>query len=279
MKHLNEAKEAKYDEFYTQYIDIENEAPQYIDYFKSQIIYMNCDDPDHSQFWKYFKDNFERFKLKKIISTFKSDNPYKTEFDGTKETKTKLEGGGDFRSPECLAILDEADLIITNPPFSCWASYYQTIRHKKFLILGTILKAGISPVFEDIKNSKTFLGTHQPQEFEVGENYSKFDREENGKRYKKVACCWFQNIERQPKRSLFQKQKPQKLDHTNIYNFDSVADIDLKYETIAAPITIFHYDFEKYYRVKTKLKGSVNNQAKFQRVILERKKSSQNWNK
>src|SRR5699024_3324542 len=111
---------------YTQIVDIENELKYYKDHFKGKIIYMNCDSPEESNFWKYFHLNFEFFGLKKIISThyLEGQKSYKFEYQGGDDVdtsvgvKTNLEGDGDFRSEECIEILKESDIVVTNPPFS-----------------------------------------------------------------------------------------------------------------------------------------------------------------
>lgn len=280
IKHLNEAKKHKFDEFYTFYKDAEKEISLYKDNFKDKVIYMNCDNPKYSNFWKYFKNNFHEFQLKKIISTYYIENEqtYKTEYDGITETQTQLKGNGDFRSDECVEILKQSDLLITNPPFSLWSDYFNLLikYNKKFLILGTILKAGYSSVLEKLKNQEIWLGINEVKEFELGEGYYKdFTTKADGKKYKKVACYWYTNIKTKHKRKdLFerQKRKPQTYDgYDNIVNFDYINDIDLKYEHIGVPVTIFQYDYEKYYTIEKKIKAKVNNKNKFQRIILKRK--------
>ena len=127
---LHKAKDAKNDEFYTQLTDVSKELMHYKQNFKDKIILCNCDDPTWSAFWKYFHLNFSALGLKKLISTHydKTQPTYKMEYTGGDDNdievgvKTPLEGNGDFRSQECLDILDEADIVVTNPPFSCYSS-------------------------------------------------------------------------------------------------------------------------------------------------------------
>ena len=127
---LHKAKTAKNDEFYTQLTDIEKELKHYKNHFKDKTIYCNCDDPQYSNFWKYFHLNFNHFGLKKLIAThFHETEPtYKTEYTGEDDNNceigvvTSLKTNGDFRSPECIELLKEADIIVTNPPFSCYSS-------------------------------------------------------------------------------------------------------------------------------------------------------------
>ena len=132
---LNEAGKNKKDEFYTQIADIERELRHYTNHFIGKTIFCNCDDPETSNFWKYFELNFERLGIKKLVSTHyeRSIPSYKLELtidingDGKVDKKdiikTRLTQNGDFRSPECIDIMKEADIIITNPPFSLLKEY------------------------------------------------------------------------------------------------------------------------------------------------------------
>ena len=124
---LSKARDAKQDEFYTQLSDIEKELAHYEQHFKDKVIYCNCDDPEKSNFWKYFEKNFERFGLKRIISThyvsrgqsFKRERVRGHENPRT----TPLAGSGDFRSAECVRLLQQADIVVSNPPFSLFREY------------------------------------------------------------------------------------------------------------------------------------------------------------
>lgn len=121
---LHKAKKAKNDEFMTRLEDIENECQHYIKHFENQWIYLPCD-TEQSNFWKYFVDHFNEFKLRHLTAThinFEGQS-YRLDFDGTETTKTPLNGNGDFRSEECSQIRDEADMIITNPPFSLFRDF------------------------------------------------------------------------------------------------------------------------------------------------------------
>ena len=123
---LHSAKNAKNDEFYTQYADIEKEIGQYDpEHFKGQAVYCPCDDYRFSNFVRYFKDNFGRLWLRLLIATNYDigDGAWKYEYDGENETITKLEGNGDFASEECTRIKEECDMVITNPPFSLFRKF------------------------------------------------------------------------------------------------------------------------------------------------------------
>lgn len=202
-KNLAKAKNAKNDEFYTQYADIQKEINAYLEYdpdvFRGKTILLPCDDPEWSNFTKFFAQNFENFGLKKLISTsyaveskiykegympslFETLNP---KFDETK-TRIKgkifvldhdtnqsgrididdlqweyLEGDGDFRSAEVKKLRNEADIIVTNPPFSLFRKFIEWIMDgkKKFLILGNMNAITYKEIFPLIKENKIWLGT------------------------------------------------------------------------------------------------------------------------
>ena len=127
-KSLTKAKTSKKDEFYTQLSDIEKELGHYKEHFKNKVIFLNCDDPEESNFWKYFELNFKYLGLKKLVAThFGNGRPaYKLEIvrdinndgkiDNLDIVRTPLKQNGDFRSPECIEILKESDIIITVRP-------------------------------------------------------------------------------------------------------------------------------------------------------------------
>ncbi len=160
-KNLNKAKEAKKDEFYTQLEDINNELRHYREHFRGKTVLCNCDDPRVSNFFTYFAYNFEFLGLKKLITTCyknqdidlfsqnKSEQAVYLVYEGDKngdhipnaeEIGVKpLKGDGDFRSRECIELLKEADIVVTNPPFSLFREYVAQLMEydKKFLILRT----------------------------------------------------------------------------------------------------------------------------------------------
>ena len=157
---LTDAKKAKEDEFYTELSDIERELRHYRQHFKGRVVYCNCDDPRASNFFHYFSYNFEKLGLKKLIATCyqnqeidlfsqnASECAIMLEYTGDKDGNrvptleeigiVALQGDGDFRSEESIAILKEADIVVTNPPFSLFREYVAQLMHydKKFLILG-----------------------------------------------------------------------------------------------------------------------------------------------
>lgn len=178
---LHSAKRNKKDEFYTQLADIERELRHYRKQFKGKVVYCNCDDPYISAFFEYFAKNFEFFGLKKLITTcyrnqevdlFSQDDSevsIKLEYSGGALNSlpspddigvTPLEGDGDFRSQECIEILKEADIVVTNPPFSLFSEYVSQLAsfNKEFIIIGNQNSITYKDVFPLIKSNKMWLG-------------------------------------------------------------------------------------------------------------------------
>lgn len=167
---LSNAKRNKKDEFYTRLEDIERELVRYRDHFKDKVVFCNCDDPEESNFWWYFKLNFDFLGLKKLITThYDADNPtYKLVIDGTRrdkdgnpvEVKTKLKGNGDFRNDESIRALKASDIVVTNPPFSLFREYVSQLFEydKKFIIVGNQNTVIAKDLFPLIKENKMWYG-------------------------------------------------------------------------------------------------------------------------
>jgi len=181
-KNLHKAKTNKKDEFYTQLSDIENELKHYKKHFKGKVVYCNCDDPRISNFFHYFSYNFEKLGLKKLITTcyknqdidlFSQNNKEEAiylEYNGDKNGNNipdleeigihHLKGNGDFRSDESIELLKQADIVVTNPPFSLFRNYVsQLIEYdKKFIIVGSFNAITYKEVFKLIRENKMWLG-------------------------------------------------------------------------------------------------------------------------
>ena len=186
-KNLGKAKRQKNDEFYTQLSDIENELRHYTGHFRGKVVYCNCDDPSVSKFFHYFSYNFERLGLKKLItacyknqdrdmfSRHDSQRAIWLEYNGNaKGGRVPLvedigvhafEGDGDFRSVESINLLKQADIVVTNPPFSLFREYVaQLVEHsKKFLIVGSQNAISYKEIFPLIKDNRMWVG-HTPHE-------------------------------------------------------------------------------------------------------------------
>ena len=175
-KDLLKAGQEKKDEFYTQLADIENELKYYTDQFRGKVFFCNCDDPEESNFVKYFSMNYEKLGLKKLIAThykeanlFTNEPPYRLEYTGDKngnrmpdpsEFMTEMISDGDFRSKECIELLKEADIVVTNPPFSLFREYVAQLTKfgKKYLIMGNQNAITYKEIFKLIQKNKMWLG-------------------------------------------------------------------------------------------------------------------------
>lgn len=233
---LSAAKVIQNDEFYTQYYDIETEMNAYVEYnpnvFRDKTILLPCDDPEWSNFTKYFVANFKRFGLKKLISTsyakgvgnkqitlFEKDSDLfdedKHELNGKLFTLTNnlndlefsgyLKGDGDFRSEEVKQLRDESDIIITNPPFSLFREFLPWIMDadKKFIIMGNKNAITYKEVFPLLKDNKMWVGSTSlnggrwmimPSNIEIKSDKAKIN--ERGETIINVpGVCWFANID------------------------------------------------------------------------------------
>ena len=269
---FDNAKKNKNDEFYTRLEDIEKELNHYKEYFKGKTIFCNCDDPRISNFFKYFALNFNEFGLKKIISTcYKNqdvdlftqndcekavyieytgnpNDPTSTDFS-TIEVK-ELKGDGDFRSQECIELLKQSDVVITNPPFSLFREYVaQLIKYdKKFIIVGHQNAISYKEIFSLIKENKLWLGygfkggaahfinTHYEDYASAG------DHKEGMIRVSGVV--WFTNIDikkRHEELVMYKTYNPEefpKYENYEAINVDKSTDIPIDYDgVIGVPIT------------------------------------------
>lgn len=176
---LTRAKNAKNDEFYTKATDIENELKYYRNHFKNKIVYCNCDDPETSNFWRYFYRSFAFLGLKKLISThynMDGSSSYALIYEGGYDnadsfdegvTKVPLKGDGDFRSEECVEYLKESDIVVTNPPFSLAREYIKQLfeYNKKFLVIGNKNWVTYKELFPKLMNRQMWIGQNNVKEF------------------------------------------------------------------------------------------------------------------
>ena len=226
---LRKAAKVKNDEFYTQLTDIEKELRHYKEHFKNKVIFCNCDDPKESNFFKYFALNFKFLGLKKLISTHynKGEKSYKLEVtndinnDGVinldDAVKIDLKSDGDFRSDECIEILKEADIIVTNPPFSLFREYIAQLMDydKKFLILGNINTISYKESFEFIKSNKLWLGYNTVRWFITP----------SGELYETARTFWYTNLDIRKRHEdiiLYKTYKNNELDYPKYDNYNAI---------------------------------------------------------
>lgn len=251
---LHKAKDAKNDEFYTRIEDVAEELRHYKKHFAGKVVFCNCDDPTWSAFWRYFHLNFAELGLKKLISTHydRTEPTYKMEYEGGDDNnvavgvKTPLECNGDFRNKECLDLLDESDIVVTNPPFSLARAYVQCLRehNKQFVIIGDLNWITYKEIFPMLKDNEVWLGYSSVKEF----------TQPDGTIKKFGNKLWYTNLDiqkRHEKLILWQRyydddgnplpdagERYPHYDNYDAINVDRVADIPVDYNGVmGVPIT------------------------------------------
>lgn len=292
-KNLQEAKKNKKDEFYTQLSDIERELKYYKHHFKDKVVYCNCDDPRVSNFFHYFSYNFEKLGLKKLITTcYKnqsmdlfsqndSEQAIYLEYTGDKNGNfvpdpneigiKQLKGDGDFRSKESIDLLTQADIVVTNPPFSLFREYVaQLIEHdKKFVIVGHQNAITYKEIFPLIKENKLWLGygfKGGAGHF-INEHYEDYatatDRKEGMIRVSGVH--WFTNLEINKRHEdlilykTYNKEEYPKYDNYNAIEVSKTKDIPIDYAgAMGVPITFM----DKYNPDQFEIIGATESEGK-----------------
>lgn len=259
---LDNAKTEKNDEFYTQLTDVSKELMHYKKYFKDKVVFCNCDDPTWSAFWKYFHLNFKALGLKKLISThYDKGNPtYKMEYEGGDDNdieigvKTPLVGNGDFRNQECLDLLDESDIVVTNPPFSLFREYVAVLMEykKKFLIIGNKNSITYKEFFPLLRDNNIWIGYCSPSEFNTPNGMTK-----------KVQglCRWFTNLDITKRHDIlplwksYSSDEYPNYDNYDAINVDEVDKIPVDYDGVmGVPVTFL----DKYNPDQFEIIGLVN---------------------
>lgn len=330
---LRKAAASKQDEFYTQLSDIEKELRHYTKHFKGKTVLCNCDDPKVSKFFHYFSHNFEKLKLKKLITTcYKNQDAdlfskntskvgvyleYEGEKNGNRVPTAKqigihrLESDGDFRSEECVELLKQADIIVTNPPFSLFREYVeQLVRYKKkFIIIGNKNAITYKPIFSLIRANKLWPGDTPmgaDMTFGVSEELAKelVHTKKHGSAYRMVGgvvmaraqACWFTNLDiskRHENLITFREYSPEaypKYDNYNAINVNRTEDIPVNYAgAIGVPISFLDkYNPEQFEivdglnrysilhgpteKTRGKYLAQVNGKPTYVRVVIKRKK-------
>lgn len=280
-KNLHKAKKGKNDEFYTQLSDIERELKHYKNHFKDKVVYCNCDDPRISNFFHYFSYNFEKLGLKKLITTcyknqsadlFSSNDKESAiylEYNGDKNGNNvpdveeigihHLEGDGDFRSKESIELLKQADIVVSNPPFSLFREYVAQLMEyeKKFIIIGNKNAITYKEIFLLIKQNKLWVGNTPMSSdllFDVPDDYAEFllTTKKEGSGYKivdgkvkgRAQAFWLTNLDiskRHEDLILYKSYKADeypKYDNYDAINVNTTKDIPIDYDLImGVPIT------------------------------------------
>lgn len=239
------------DEFYTSYDVIADEMPYYSNHFEGKTLYFNCDDGSKSNFYKYFKENFAKYKLAKIIATGynASGNGIKYEFDGTDETISQMVGDGSYLSDEALKILEESDVVITNPPFRKVSRFYKILfdAHKDFIVVSSNIALAIHAMC--LSRGIDLYNGH------------KIFRLKNDFNGKSKECCWKTSLKTDGhiRKTLTKKfadlKNPEWLDlqfkGERVLNVNRTKDIPTDYKgLIAIPITSLNADYNIQYGIE-----------------------------
>lgn len=279
---LNRAAKAKKDEFYTQLSDIERELRHYKSQFKDQVVYCNCDDPRVSNFFHYFSYNFEKLGLKKLISScYKNQNmdlfsqndaeqAIYLVYEGDKNRNNipdpeeigirHFRGDGDFRSKESIELLKQADIIVTNPPFSLFQEYViQLAKYdKKFLIIGHQNAITYKDIFPLIRDNKMWLGYGFKRNMAhfINPNYEDYAADTDHKEgmIRVSGVQWFTNLDvnkRHEELILYKKYSPEeypKYENYEAIEVSKTADIPMDYDGVmGVPITFLNkYNPEQF---------------------------------
>ena len=290
---LHRAKKAKNDEFYTRYEDIEAEVMKYRKYFRDKVVYLPCVDPieKKSEFWSFFVNTFDDFGITKLIATYYNENGKTYKFWIDRDTtnggdiqQEDLAGDGDFRSPECVEILRECDIVCTNPPFSLMKEFLPLILkyNKQFLVIGPLNAVTYKEIFPYVLEKRIWAGYNNVRHFKGPEG----DDRTVGNAF------WYTNL---PNRSLTdeivltKKYDSSKYDvfdeRPDIININRVTDIPANYDGLMGVPTSFFQgkynpnQFEIVGEIKHGSDGEfdfckpfVNGVEKFTRLVIRRKK-------
>ena len=316
-KLLQQAKKAKSDEFYTQLTDIANELQHYKRHFMGKVVYCNCDDPRKSNFFRYFAENFKDLGLKKVITAcYKeqandlfaphgSERAFYFEYKGegymstsiTTNKFTYFKGNGDFRSQESIELLKQADIVVTNPPFSLFREYVaQLMKYgKKFLIIGNINAITYKEIFGLIKENKAWLGVNLgrgisgfivPDHYELYGTEARIDSSGN-KVISPNNCLWLTNLETDKrhedilltKRYLGHEAEYPKYDNYDGININKTQDIPVDYPGfMGVPITFLHKFNPDQFEIVRFRKGydgkdlSINGKCPYFRILIRNKR-------
>ncbi len=320
-KSLHAANRAKNDEFYTELADIDKELRHYKHHFKNKTVYCNCDDPRVSNFFHYFSHNFETLGLKKLMATcYKSQAAdlfsqndseqavyliYEGDKNGNRVPDPSeiqvlpLQGDGDFRSEECIALLKQADIVVTNPPFSLFREYVaQLVEYgKKFLIIGNKNAITYKEIFPLIKDDKMWLGVTPmgtDMLFGVPEHYAEtlVQTKKSGSSYRiidgevkaRAQACWFTNLDHDKRHEeliLYKRYTSEEYPHYDNYDavdVSKVAEIPCDFDgAMGVPITFLdkynpeQFEIIKFRKGNDKQDLSINGKCPYFRVLIKRK--------
>ena len=302
---LHNAKSAKNDEFYTQLVDVEKELKHYKAFFKGKKVLCNCNDDKWSAFFKYFSMNFEHLGLKQLVCVSYNENGHGKKYtyngdlndnrmvDDWEVNVTELNGNGSYSSDECIELLKDCDVVVTNPPFSLFRDFVSLLYqyNKKFLIIGNVNAITYKKIFPLIKENKMWLGPSitsgdrifkVPQAYEL--NTSSCGIDENGDKFIKVnGIRWFTNIphnKRNQPLDLFKKYNPTeypKYDNYDAIECSKTANIPVDYDgVIGVPITFLdkycpaQFEIVKFRKGNDDKDLTINGKSPYFRVLIRK---------
>ena len=308
-KLLHRARKQKNDEFYTQLIDIERELRYYEIHFKGKVVYCNCDDPLTSNFFRYFVSNFKELGLRKVIASCYKENSrgFFFEYTGVElvdtDPKTSdvvyFNGDGDFRSQESIDLLEQSDIVVTNPPFSLFREYVtQLIRYDKlFLIIGNINSITNKEIFKLVQDGKAWLGVNRGNGFSgfiIPAYYEPYMKktwmDESGNIITPTNnCLWLTNLNHSmrhediplTKNYYGHEHEYPRYDNYDGINVDMVKDIPRDYNgCMGVPITFLYKFNPQQFEIVGSRRGndgkylSVNGEQTYFRVIIKKKQTT-----
>ena len=294
---LHSAKRVKFDDFFTPYEEIAETMPYYQQHFAGQTVLCNCDAPASSNFSKYFLANFEKFSLRRLLTLgYQPDGRgVLIDYPGggaapRARPQQRLTGTGDFRSPEAQAVLAQANLVITNPPFSLFREYVAQLlaTRKKFLILGNQNAITYKEVFNWLKTDQIWLGVGDRNKsiyYEVPENYSKPHVLIAGKKHVSLRLtCWFTNLRPACRRPMLPLTRAYRSDLYPVYdnypaiNVDRLPEIPRDYfGAMGVPLTFMYRYHPRQFKILTYRRGldgkdlTVGGRYKYFRIIIQRR--------
>lgn len=315
---LQKAKKMKSDEFYTLLPDIESELLHYTNHFQNKVVYCNCDDPRISNFYRYFAENFHQLGLKKLIAACYRES-HQDLFDmadsapgfyyvytgaatenciPTDADLAYFRGNGDFRSQESITLLQQADIVVTNPPFSLFREYVaQLVKYEKtFLIIGNINAITYKEIFHLIKENKVWLGVNLgrgisgfivPKHYELYGTEARIDKKGN-RIISPNNCLWLTNMDNAlrneeivlTKRYIGNESAYQQYDNYDGINVNKTQDIPMDYAGhMGVPITFLHKFNPNQFEIIKFRKGdddkdlSINGKCPYFRILIKRRKS------
>jgi len=314
---LQKAKKSKSDEFYTQLCDIERELQYYPNCFRDKTVYCNCDDPRRSNFFRYFVSHFHELGLKKLIAScyreqnvdlFNPQIPEKGfyfEYTGKNTILNSDEieiihfkGDGDFRSSECIELLKQSDIVVTNPPFSLFREFVSLLVKygKQFLVIGNVNAITYKEVFELIQKDKVWLGVNLGRGisgFIVPDDYECYGSEVSVNEAGQTViatngCLWLTNLEQSSrnkdlyltKRYLNHEADYPKFDNCNGINVNRTNDIPSDYGGLmGVPITFLNKYNPNQFEIVRFRKGDdgkdlrINGKCPYFRILIRNKRT------